>query len=197
MSSIAGLGQSLLQRYQSFAAQQSSATQAIANTSSVPTATGLPAVPTGGHHHGHGSHGAQNVSLSKIASAVTNALKSAPAGAKSNPNQLIQNAITQLLSGTSGTSSTQTATPLNGIASTNAASISTIDPEETNATNETDTDENFSPASFLQTLQNFGVSPEQFREDFMTAMKTANASQTGTSNPFKKFPPGSLLDTTA
>jgi hypothetical protein len=124
--------------------------------------------------------------MSKISSAVTSALEEAQSsGSDSDPNQTIQNAIAQLLSGNSG--NTQASNGTTSAASQSASSSG-------NATGETN---GTSPQSFLQTLQSYGVDPQQFRQDFLAALQSANGGQTGTNSMWQALPAGSLVDTQA
>jgi hypothetical protein len=43
-------------------------------------------------------------------------------------------------------------------------------------------------------LQSFGVTPEQFQNDFMSAIKDAQAGQVNPSTALQSFGAGSLLD---
>ena len=114
MSSISSAGgSSLTQWLQQISAQSPNGTASAATTASALAGTqdsdgdndGSGSAPAGaaqgsGRHHGH--HGF----AAKIESAVTSALSSAPAG--SDPNQVIQDALKQLLGGDTTQSSTGT-----------------------------------------------------------------------------------------
>jgi hypothetical protein len=184
MSSIsaAGIGQSVMQYIQQLASNAQSATTSAATTSSTTTpsstaasiATGTPAAGHKHHHHHGGS-----TDLEKIQDAVTNALQSAQAGGSSaNPNAVIKTAIEQILAGTNNvtppTTSTTTATP----GTTTTPSTTT-------------------QSTFAQTLQSYGVDPQQFRNDFLAALQDAqNGQPVNTANIFGSFPTGTQVDTT-
>jgi hypothetical protein len=138
------------------------------------------------HHHGGGGGGdAQGGGFSKLAQAVTSALQSAQStdGSSTDPNQIIENAISNVLGG--GTSAQASTAATAGTAgSTTTAQVAGADPDN-------------SKQAFLQTLQQFGVTPEQFHADFLAAVK--DAQQGGSVDPnaaFKSFPPGMMVDTT-
>jgi hypothetical protein len=142
---------SLTSSFQSPAAQQSSAS--TQNTSSQTTS---PAAS--------GGHGAM---IAKIESAVTQALQASQSNASADPNQVIQNAITQVLNGTNAT------------------------PAPAGA------DDNSVQATFAETLKQFGVDPQQFRQDLLSALQHVKGSATGTGTTSQFFPTGSLLNTIA
>ena len=182
MSSISAVGQGLNPFLQGITATPWS--QPVAASS--PTTTGDPTDPTqqvqggGGHHH----HGDGGKFFQAIQSAVTSALQSAQSnGNDTDPNQVIQSAIAQALqsfqSGASG-SAAQTG---------NAA-------EGTTAT--TTDDDSTTGSTFAQLLESNGVDAQQFHEDFLSAINSAqNGGSADASGIFSNFPPGSVVDTLA
>lgn len=128
------------------------------------------------HHHGGGQF------FQKLQTAVTDALQSAKADGSSDPNQVVQNAIENVLKGdqssTPDGSSDQTNT------ATDSAASGSIDPQAARE-------------AFFQTLQSYGVDPAQFHQDFLSAIHDARNGNDDPSSAFKSFPPGSNVDTTA
>ncbi len=125
-----------------------------------------------GHHHHHGGGGG-GIS-SQIESAVTSALQNAPDG--TDPNQTVQDAIAEVLKNSSGQS---TGTPASG---TPVAADSNGTPD----------------GDFNALLQQHGIDPKQFQQDFKTAV--GNIQQDGSvdfGSLFKNFPPGTAVDATA
>jgi hypothetical protein len=177
MSSISAssIGQSVLQYIQQLASNSttSAATTAAAATTSTaaPTSTGTPAM--GGHHHHH-RHGG-GTEMQTIQDAVTNALQSAKEnGSSADPNTVIKTAIEQILGGTNNSS-----------------------PTDPTTTTTPTTDNDSAQSVFNQTLQSFGVDPQQFRNDFLSAIKdTQNGQPVSTANIFGSFPTGTQVDTT-
>lgn len=111
--------------------------------------------------------------MAKIEAAVTTALQSSQTNASADPNQVIQNAISQVL--TANASSTQTAA----------------------TTAQTPTDDGSTEATFLQTLRQFGIDPQQFHQDLVAALQSFKGGATGASIASLPFPSGSLLNTSA
>jgi hypothetical protein len=131
---------------------------------------------TSGHHH-HGHHHGLSAQAQQ---SITSALQSAPAG--SDPNQVIQNALKQLLAGNSSSSAGQT-----GNGNTTTTSTTPAD----GASN--------SPSAFTSLLQSYGVDPQQLNQDIQAAI--AGTQQSGGSVNysalFQNLPPGSIVNTTA
>lgn len=197
MSSISSIGGGnglfgILQSLSATTASQA-ATASVATTNTAAT-TGpdlAQLVQGGGHHHHHHGQGGQtqganNQLFSQIQQAVTSALQSATQSG-TNPNQAVETAISQVFQNnnsaaqSTSTSAAQTNTP----ASTTDAQGTTGTPSSTG---------NSALQAFFQTLQNAGIDPQQFHQDFLTAVQNA---QSGTANPataFQSFPPGSILD---
>lgn len=191
MSAVSGLGsnaQGLYQFFQSLSgtgASQTSATGASTGTSST-TAPGTTAqaitqaaqsigqaLPSGHHHH-HGG------ALKQIQDAVTSALQSAQStGSASSPNKIVEDAIAKVLgNNNTGVSSTRQDADGDNDGSTGASTSATANMQ-----------------SFFQTLQSFGVSPQQFQQDLLSAVKDAQNGTVNTSTAFQNFPVGSTLDT--
>ena len=100
----------------------------------------------------------------QIENAVTGALQSAPSNA--DPNQVVQKAIANVLKNPNSSDDGD-------------GDISPADAAKTQKT-------------FAQTLQSFGITPDQFQKDLAGAVQSTQ-SAAGTSS----FPPGVFLDTTA
>lgn len=138
-------------------------------TASLDSLNGSTQQTQGGHHHHGGGM------FKKIEDAVTSALQSA--GSSSDPNKVVQDAIAKVLNGqNSSTSSTS-----NGSTAANASTSSSQETETPQTTQQ-----------FLSTLQAYGITPEEFGSDLMTAMQNAQ----GGAN-LSSFPPGLFVDTTA
>jgi hypothetical protein len=121
-----------------------------------------------GHHHGGGGGGGGM--FQQVASAVTSALQAAQtqtSGGATDVNQVITQAITQALQ-------------QNG--------SSTSNPSTSGSLNSSSNIQNF-----YQTLQSAGVTPDQFRTDFMAALKAVMGDQASTSSAAS----GNLVNTTA
>jgi len=199
MSSISSVGTNSVNLFQwlSQIGQQPSATTQAANavtTAQDPNAASVgqdPTVPTSGagqasgHHHHHGF-------ASKVESAVTTALQSAPSG--SDPNQVIKDAITQALqagksggkSGNDGDASDPSGA--GGIAGTTATGTSSVNGSSNSN-------------SFVQLLQSYGINAQQFQQDLQSALSSQQTGGSGGSGVdfatlFKSFPPGSMFQAT-
>jgi hypothetical protein len=181
VSSISNIGQGLFQFLNSVnsnsQSSQTSGTDPATNDGAdqIAGTTGS----TQGSHHGH--HGGGK--FKEIESAVTSALQSTSDSTTdtTDPNTIVQNAIAQVLGQNS--SSTGTAT----ISDPEGAPSATGQPD--------DTDGNSPGSNFIQLLQQHGIDPQQFREDFMTAFQSVNNSQNSTT-PSQTIPPGSIVNTT-
>ena len=170
-------------------------TSAANSNSSTESATTTPSTGVSGHHRPHGG------GFAKLADAISNALQSASGNITSgtsttDPNQTITQALEKIfkngsLGSTTGTdddddstASPTTTTPASTTLATNNAAPAS--PSSTTSS---------LPASFVQTLQSFGVTAQQFQTDLSNALK--NAVQSGSvdvSNVFKSFPIGSAVD---
>jgi hypothetical protein len=124
----------------------------------------------GGQHRGHGHHHGLS---SQLESAVTNALNSA--GGTTDPNQVIQTAIQNLLAGNSNQTATSGASTAAGASSTNPTS---------------------QEAAFSQLLSSNGVDPSQFQQDLQSAIQGATSSggSVDFAQLFQNFPPGSSVN---
>jgi len=107
--------------------------------------------------------------MKQIEQAVTSALQSSKP--TDDPHQVVQNAINSVLKKNGGLAATQGA---------DAAS----DPSDTDGTQRT----------FQQTLQAYGITPQQVGDQLATALHQSAAA--GQSN-LSSFPPGLVLDTSA
>ncbi|HZZ43325.1 MAG TPA: hypothetical protein VFE58_10335 [Tepidisphaeraceae bacterium] len=194
-ASIGGTGSSLYQFLQSISQQQqqqaasstssTSSTLATSAASAIGATTGTTsssAIQGAGGHHGH--HGGGGGMFKKLESAVTDALQSAQSdGSTDDPNQTIEDAITKVLNGS--TSSTSSSTDPSA----------TTDPTTTSTSS---TDDAASRQDFFNTLQQYGIDPQQFKSDLMSAMQQAkNGGQADPSAAFKSFPPGVAVDVAA
>ena len=168
-------GSSLYQFLQSIAAQSNGQTANTASTQGV----------QGAHHHHHHGGGGQggNGLFQQIQSAVTSALQSnQPGSSSSDPNQVITQAIAQVLQGgtnpTSGTAAAGGTAPAAG------------------AVNGAGSGGNNSQA-FFQSLQALGVTPEQFRSDFLAALKQVQSGQTNSNSAVASPLTGLAVDANA
>lgn len=192
MSSVSGIGGSAQSLYQFIQALSGNSSTSSASSTSSTTGTGATSAAQSiaqaaqsvgqvaqsisqafhGHHHHHGA-------LKQIQDAVTTALQSAQSsGSNSDPNKVVEDAIAQVLGN-------------------NNSAVSAIggDGDGDNDASGTSTSPAINTQNFFQTLQSFGVSPQQFQQDLLSAVKDA---QNGTVNPstaFQSFPTGSILNT--
>jgi hypothetical protein len=171
--------------------QQGSSTASTASTAAASvasaTASGSSATDptqqllsaTGKHkHHHHGGGGNKNDSdgIQDLLNAVTTALNSSDAS--SDPNQVIQDTITKLLSG-DGTGTDSTTTTSTAATTTGAAAAPT------------------SAQSFAAMLKAHGVDLTQFKADLTAAVKNAQNGQVNPAAALKSIPPGSAISLTA
>ncbi len=156
-------------------------------TSSATDSTQPDAQKTHHHHHGGGGGGGGQF-FSKIQSAVTTALQSLQAGgAGSDPNQAnqaIQNAIESVIKGQNGTSPDGTTS-----ATTDGSST-----DPTGSTSSTPVDPQTAKQAFDNTLQSYGVDPQQFHQDLLSAFQNAQNGNADPSSVFQSFPPGTAID---
>lgn len=191
MSSISSIGQGAYQFLQSISGNAPPVTNASSATGVQIDSTSNAAQTVqgsgGGHHHHHNQSGA----FSKIEAAVTGALQAAQsAGSSSDPNQVIEDAISKIFKNSSSA---------NPQASPGSANPPGSDPDgdgSTNAAGQPDAG-NSAQQSFFQSLQSLGVSPQQFHSDFLAAIKDAQGGNVNPSALFSSFPPGTTVDTTA
>ena len=186
VSSVGGNAQSLYQFIQSLSGTTASqSTGATSGTAASPTSNSATqtiaqaaqsigqALQGGQHHHHHHGGG-----LQQIQDAVTNALQSAQSnGSTSDPNKIVEDAISQVLG------------------NNNAAVSSTTSGTAAAASGTTSTSAAANTQAFFQTLQSFGVSPQQFQQDLLSAVKDAQNGTVNSSTAFQNFPVGSALDT--
>ncbi|HEY2589148.1 MAG TPA: hypothetical protein VGI81_25620 [Tepidisphaeraceae bacterium] len=185
MSSISSLSSSASGLYsfiQSLSGNnQTSATSPASSTDPTQSASGQAVGAAGAHHHHHGGGGG---AMKQIQDAVTNALQTAQSGgSSSDPNQIIEDAIAKVLQNNNG-------------ATTGTMQGGTSDPDgdgdgSTGANGAAGTN----AQSFQQILQSFGVSPQQFHQDFLAAVKDAQGGQMNPLTAMQSFPVGSTVDT--
>ncbi len=171
MSTVSNVGanQGLFQFLQHL---QSKPQQATGNSGDGQTAEGV----QGGHHRHH-RDGAGSL-FQQIQSAVAAALQAnqpGQSGGSSDPNQVIQQAIIQALDGAPGQTAAGQTAGGNGSATTPVAGAQT------------------GQQNFVQLLQSYGVTPEQFRQDFLLALKTLQNGQTASTTGLT----GAAVDTSA
>lgn len=190
MSAISSIGQQLYQFLQNITAnsqsQAASATSATDATDATAAGTATSQLVQGaGHHHHHGGHGGM---IKKIEQAVTDALNTASSsGSTSDPNTTIEDAIASVFKNSLDASSTSTSATTTNAAATDSNTNATSTASNGSATGQ----------AFFQMLQSIGVDPQQFRQDFLAAMKDAQNGQVNPSTAFKGFPAGTLVDETA
>jgi hypothetical protein len=117
--------------------------------------------------------------LSQIEQAVTNALQSAKQSDASDPNDIVQSAIEQVFS--------QNQTPDDATANAEANNLGLSNGGTADAAH----------SAFLQALKANGIDPEQFKTDFLSAVKEAKNGAGSVATALKNLPPGTMLDTTA
>jgi hypothetical protein len=182
MSSLSSVGQSLAQYLQSLSTNSQSQSIATAAADSATAASsGQQVEGAAHHHHGHG-HGGD---FQKLEQAVTTALQMASAsGSTADPNQTIADAIAQVFG-----NNNSAATPGSTTTTTPAA---TTGDGDTDAAGQTEGGE--AQQSFFQTLQAFGVTPQQFQQDLLSAIQNAQGGNVDPSTAFQSFPPGTAVD---
>ena len=184
MSSISSLSSSASGLYsfiQSLSGNnQTSAASAASSTDPTQSASGQAVGAAGGHHHHHGGSGA----MKQIQDAVTNALQTAQSsGSSSDPNQIIEDAIAKVLQNNNGAT---TGTTLGGTSDADGDGDGSTGANGAGGT---------SAQSFQQILKSFGVSPQQFHQDFLSAVKDAQGGQMNPLTAMQSFPVGSTVDT--
>ena len=147
-----------------------------ASTSTAAPTGGVPSVGRAHHRHGGGKMAKQ------VQDAVTSALESSrQSGDTTNPNQVIEDAIAKLLTGSGATAAAS------GSATASTADADNDDDQASGAAAS-------NASSFEQTLQSFGVSPQQFRSDFLAAVKDAQGGQTNSGSALSGFAKGVMVD---
>jgi hypothetical protein len=203
MSSISSTGQGLFQYFQQISGNNStsqpastptvSSTDGTTTTTDPSAATSTGAVHHGHHHHGGGGGGGKSGLMQQIQSAVTSALQSAKTDGSSDPNQIVEDAITKVLknagNGAGGTSATGT-----------SGTASATDPDgdgDNDAGAGATSASSSAKDSFFQALQSVGIDPQQFHSDFAAAVKQVQAGgdASDASTAFQNFPPGVMVDT--
>jgi len=200
MSSISSVGGNSVALYFQNLSATSNASASNAVTTTSPTTT---TSSTGGtdasqaiqggrrHHHGHADAGKSEF-FQQLQTAVSGALQSAQQGG-TDPNKVIEDAISQIFKNNA-----------------NATSPSSAKANQPASVNDSDGDGDGSPAeaggpagktqnsalqSFFNTLQSYGIDPQQFHQDFLTAATSAQNGASNTSTAFQSIPPGTLIDT--
>ena len=194
MSAISnnGIAQGLFLGTQNISASDPSTEQQPSSTTSAasiaPATQDGQQTPVSGHHHHHGGGGGGGM-FKKIEQAVTSALQSAQSNSSADPNQIVQDAIAKAFQADGKAQGQTQANPTgsdpdgNGDGSANGTGSAS----GTSSTN-----------GFLQTLQSYGISPQQFHADLLAAVQATQAGgQVDPSAAFKNFPPGSLVDASA
>jgi hypothetical protein len=186
MSTISGTGQALNQLLQGL----SSDVQARKGTGAIAPEIEPGIDPTASGAHRHRGHG-NGPMFEKLGAAVIEALQSAQANGASDvdPNQVIEDTITQFLKdnniplpgrhvgGKSG-----------GTEAEGGGAAGDVDQQHISR--------NPQVRAFFETLRSFGVDPNQFRKDFMTAIENARGGAVEPETALGSFPPGSSVDTT-
>jgi hypothetical protein len=175
--SVSGVGQSPYQIILQITGQQSS--PAAAGDQSAAQA------PAGEGHHHHRGGGA----IANLLNAITNALNSADPAA--DPNQVIQDAITKLVSGQGGTTSNANGAGTDADGDNDGSTVSSVQPSAQQG------GASSALQSFIQALQAHGVSFQQFRSDLLAAIKNAQNGQVNPGTALQSFPPGAALDASA
>ncbi|MGD0461526.1 MAG: hypothetical protein ABSB74_03455 [Tepidisphaeraceae bacterium] len=132
-----------------------------------------------------GTTGAQGTSngvfLSQIQQAVTTALQSAQSDGASDPNQVIEDAITKLLKNM-------------GVGSNRATAASTNSPANPSPAQTAPSDS--ANQAFASLLESVGISPQQFQADFQAAVRDAQRGSVNPNTALRNIPIGSTLDVT-
>jgi hypothetical protein len=168
--------------------------------STSPTAGATPGTtdssPTGlANQVGQHRHGGGGGLFKQIQQAVTSALQqNDSSGTPVDPNQVIEDAIENVLqqnqagsTSTTGTSTTGTATTAN--AQTNSSGTSGKSSGSAAGTS--------NQQAFAALLAQNGVNAQQFQQDLLSALQGANGGQFDAATAFQSFPPGSIVDTLA
>jgi hypothetical protein len=175
MSSVnlAGASQGLYQFLQNVSSDISNATSPANSSNTFNPAQALSQQLSGTHHHRH--HG--NGFMQEIQQAVTKALGSSQNNGSTDPNQVVQNAIASVLNGNS------------------SGAESDGDNDGSGATDASGSPRPISSSTFLSTLQSYGISPTQFRQDFLAALQNVQGSQANPTATLQNVPPGLTVDT--
>jgi hypothetical protein len=178
MSTVSGVGDSGLDWRQLIAQlnRQQQAQQSGRNAEGGQTGPDQSVSAVGQHHHRH-HHGGGEM-FKKIEAAVTSALQSADSSA--DPNKVVEDAIATIFQGESG--------------GTNESVSDGQSTDGTNASGQTQSSSKADRQAFLDFLQQHGISADRFRQDFMAAVKEAQAGQPNAATAFQSFPPGTTVD---
>jgi hypothetical protein len=165
ISPISNLNQNLTQLAAEFTGQPASTASTTSNSVSG-TVTASPSTIAGALGQAKGKHHKHGKLFKQIEQSVTSALQSA--GPTADPNKVVQDAITKVLNGSSTPKATAGADP--------------------------DDDNDGTQQTFVQTLQAFGITPDQFRTDLAAALQNAKGASAGGAT-VSSFPPGLFVDT--
>jgi hypothetical protein len=165
ISPISNLNQNLAQLAAEFTGQPASTTSTTGNAVSG-TVTASPSTLAGALSQTKGKHHKHGKLFKQIEQSVTSALQSA--GPTADPNKVVQDAITKVLNGSSASKATAGA--------------------------EADADNDGTQQTFVQTLQAFGITPDQFRDDLAAALQNARGGSTNDAT-VSSFPQGLFVDT--
>ncbi|HEY1685360.1 MAG TPA: hypothetical protein VGG19_11395 [Tepidisphaeraceae bacterium] len=198
MSAVSGIGNSAIYQYLQ-ATQASQSTQSgVSGSSSASSASSVQAaINNSGSSKAHGSHRHQDDSaamaqpggtggsqrMQQLQNAVVTALQTAKANPSSDSNDIVQSAIASIFKNSMNASAPQ------------AAGTDADGDDDGSATAASDTDTEQS--TFFDTLQQYGIDPQQFQQDFQTAVQQAQGGEIDSSTAFQSFPPGVIVDTTA
>jgi hypothetical protein len=190
-SGVGGVGQNPYQFLQTSSAQKATNDANATDDTTAPDAAATAQLQqqlqlqtqgqSGAHHHHHGGGGKRGGAgeadaVSDLLSTIQQALQSADSS--DDPNKVIQDTVTKLLSGGAPTDGSD-GSKSSGTATTTAA---------------TATD---AKQSFADVLKAHGVDFQQFRADLMAAVKNAQNGQVNAGTALKSFAPGSSVDLTA
>jgi len=167
--SLSGITQGLAQTAQTVLSNAGSALTAGANAA----ASAATQAVQGGHHH-HGGGGGKL--FQKIQQSVLTALQAqSQTPGNVSANQTVQSAIGQILQAR-----------FNSVSGGNASSSPT-----TEEPGDTDVDSG-SVQQFFQQMQSYGITPEQFRQDFLNAMQ--QSGQNASNGQATAIPTGLLVN---
>jgi hypothetical protein len=199
MSSISSVGGNSLALYFQNLSATSNTSASNATTATSPTTTtsstdgtDLAQAIQGGHrhHHGHADAGKSEF-FQQLQTAVSGALQSAQQGG-TDPNQAVEDAISQIFKNNSSATSPSSATA-NQPASVNDPD-GDGDGSPAQGSGPAGKTQNSTLQSFLNTLQSYGIDPQQFHQDFLAAATNAQNGASNTSTAFQSIPPGTLID---
>jgi len=181
MSSVSFSGTGLAQFFQSVSGQSQSQTPTVSEPTDS-TDSSSQEVQGATHHHRH--HGGSSAQFQQIQSAVTQALQQASSDPNADPNQIIEDAIQKAIQSDPSSSDDPSTASSTTSAPSTASTPSTADSSG-------------GIVGFVQSLQSYGVTPQQFHQDFLNAVKNAQNGNVDPAAAFQSFPPGVGVDTTA